>query len=357
MAEEKRKFMKSDSSYDESFRAEYLHPRYWGLWLLAPLLFIFAWMPVCLRDAIGRLIGSLVLKFSGRQSEVAMVNLRIMRKELTDPERREIIRKSVQIGMCGLLAYGEPFFLPKSMLMRRWNPVGKEYLDEAVKSGKTIIFMIPHTWTIDCCGLYLSAIGLPMTTMMHSSRNDLMDWYMNRLRLRFGGKVFERGASLRPVIRSLREGNHFYYLPDEDLGKDYPSLFVPLFGTRKATLDMLPKLAKVSGAAVVPMLATYNMKTRRYDVVFERMYDNFPSGGNTADAARMNRSIESLLEGRIEQYMLFLRFYQTRPEGEKWEPYYWLSRQRWRARLAGGKPDDPAVYTMPEDEGGGKVRI
>ena len=104
MAEEKRKFMKSDSSYDESFRAEYLHPRYWGLWLLAPLLFIFAWMPVCLRDAIGRLIGSLVLKFSGRQSEVAMVNLRIMRKELTDPERREIIRKSVQIGMCGLLA-------------------------------------------------------------------------------------------------------------------------------------------------------------------------------------------------------------------------------------------------------------
>lgn len=100
--------------------------------------------------------------------------------------------------MCGLLAYGEPFFLPKSMLMRRWNPVGKEYLDEAVKTGKPIIFMIPHTWTIDCCGLYLSAIRLPMTTMMHSSRNDLMDWYMNRLRLRFGERF------LSAALRSAR---------------------------------------------------------------------------------------------------------------------------------------------------------
>lgn len=114
MAEENRKFMKSDSSYDDSFRAEYLHPRYWGLWLLAPLLFVFAWMPVCIRDAFGRLLAGIVLKVSGRPAEVAMVNLRIMRKELTDAERREIIRKSVEIGMCGLLAYGEPFFLPRA---------------------------------------------------------------------------------------------------------------------------------------------------------------------------------------------------------------------------------------------------
>ncbi len=61
MAEENRKFMKSDSSYDDSFRAEYLHPRYWGLWLLAPLLFVFAWMPVCIRDAFGRLLAGIVL--------------------------------------------------------------------------------------------------------------------------------------------------------------------------------------------------------------------------------------------------------------------------------------------------------
>jgi lauroyl-KDO2-lipid IV(A) myristoyltransferase len=73
------------------------------------------------------------------------------------------------------------------------------------------------------------------------------------------GKVYERSAGLKPIIKDMRNGYHFFYLPDQDHGHD-ACIFVPLFGVPKATLPALPKLTKLAGAVVLPVLATYNEK-------------------------------------------------------------------------------------------------
>ena len=70
------------------------------------------------------------------------------------------------------------------------------------------------------------------------------------------------------------------------------------------------------------MLSTYNEKKHAYEVVFGKMYQNYPSGNDELDAQIMNRSIEELLQGRIEQYMWFLRVYRTRPDTESFNQLY-----------------------------------
>jgi lauroyl-KDO2-lipid IV(A) myristoyltransferase len=83
----------------------------------------------------------------------------------------------------------------------------------------------------------------------------------------------------------------------------------------------LSKLSKLSGAIVVPILSRYNESNDKYELVFSKLLDNYPSGDDVADAARMNKSIEELVVSSKEQYMWFLKYYKTRPEDEDEEVY------------------------------------
>ena len=55
------------------------------------------------------------------------------------------------------------------------------------------------------------------------------------------------------IVRTLREGRMFYFLPDMDFGPR-DALFVPFFGVPAATVTAMSRLAKLANAKVVPMV-------------------------------------------------------------------------------------------------------
>jgi len=306
--------MTKDPALDHKFTSSLLHPRYWPTWLSIALLALLAWCPVRLRDAIAASFAGLVIKISGKQCYAARLNLQLCFPERSHEEREALLYRSICVGLKGFFALGEPTFLPSSWFLRRIKPNGWEHVEAAKASGKPIIFMIPHTWTIDACGLYFSGMGLQMCTMMHSARNPVYDWFLNRQRVRFGGKVYERSAGLKPIIKDMRNGYHFFYLPDQDHGHD-ASIFVPLFGVPKATLPALPKLTKLAGAVVLPVLATYNETTYQYELQIRPAMTPYPTTDLMADVSYMNSEIEMLLKKHPEQYMWFLKYFRSMPDG------------------------------------------
>ena len=113
----------------------------------------------------------------------------------------------------------------------------------------------------------------------------------------------------------MREGLPFYYLPDMDFGlRD--SVFVPFFGVNAATITGVSRLAKLTGAAVVPVIATQRPKGAGYDVRFLPAFDNFPSGDDVADARRVNAFIEDRVRENTPQYLWTHKRFKTRPPGE-----------------------------------------
>jgi len=50
--------------YEPKFEWSFLHPRYWGIWLLVLFLLICAILPGRVRAAIGRGVGNLFYKFN-----------------------------------------------------------------------------------------------------------------------------------------------------------------------------------------------------------------------------------------------------------------------------------------------------
>jgi lauroyl/myristoyl acyltransferase len=150
--------------------------------------------------------------------------------------------------------------------------------------------------------------------MYRKSRDPLLEYLFLR-RCRFGGTVVERMESLKLIIRAIREGKLFYYLPDQDMG-ERASIFVPFFGRPAATVTILSRLAKTVNAAVLPCITRILPHGRGFEVKLYPPLGNFPTSDPVADTARMNQEIERWVREMPEQYMWSYRRFKTRPNNE-----------------------------------------
>jgi KDO2-lipid IV(A) lauroyltransferase len=133
-------------------------------------------------------------------------------------------------------------------------------------------------------------------------------------RERFGkARLFSRQDGIRPILRALKDGVPFFYLPDMDFGAR-DSVFVPFFGVPAATITGVSRLAKLSHAVVVPVIA--RQTEQGYEGEFFPAWENFPSGDEVADARRLNEFIETQVRTQVPQYLWTHRRFKTRPEGE-----------------------------------------
>src|SRR6185503_19807750 len=71
-------------------------------------------------------------------------------------------------------------------------------------------------------------------------------------RTRFGRqRAISRQEGVRPALAALKEGIPFYYLPDQDYGAR-DTIFIPFFGVPAATITGLSRMARITGARVLP---------------------------------------------------------------------------------------------------------
>ena len=149
-----------------------------------------------------------------------------------------------------------------------------------------------------------------------SARRHLFDRLLLRGRKRFGDqKLISRNDGTLATVRALRSGRPFYYLPDLN-ARRRDAVFAPFFGIAAATVSGLPRLAKMTGAVIMPCLTRMLPGGEGYEVSFEPPWDDYPGEDVAADTARMNAWIETAVRAMPAQYYWVHRRFKTRPEGE-----------------------------------------
>jgi len=134
--------------------------------------------------------------------------------------------------------------------------------------------------------------------------------------MRFGNStLFARQDGIRPMIKSLKAGQPFYYLPDMDLGAR-DSVFAPFFNVQTATITALSRIARLTRGIVIPCVTRQLPGTAGYVVRFYPPWNDFPSDDPVADAHRMNAFIEARVREMPEQYYWLHKRFKTRPPGE-----------------------------------------
>ena len=270
-------------------------------------------MPFRLRDKLAGKLGVWIGHKAKKQRTRAQTNLQYCFPHWTEQQREQVIDKMFAVVAQVMFGIGEIAIRSKKHLQKRSKFIGLEHIEQAKAEGKNIILMVPHGWAIDASGIILHTQGMPMTSMYNPHRNPLVDWLWTITRQRFGGKMHARQNGIKPFLNHVRKGEMGYYLPDEDFGAEQ-SVFVDFFGTYKATLPGLNKMAKLSKAVVIPMFPRYNAETGKYEMEIHPAMNLSDDPEQSARA--MNEEIESFVTPTPEQYVWILQLLRTRKDGE-----------------------------------------
>ncbi|WP_375752208.1 lauroyl-Kdo(2)-lipid IV(A) myristoyltransferase [Vibrio sp. HN007] len=301
--------------YKPTFQWAFLHPKHWPTWLGILFSVILAFIPPRIRDSIATSLSKQIVKRNGRVVKRARINLTKCFPEKSETEIQQIIDNCFAKAAQFMLGYSELLVRSTKHNQNRGVMIGEENIIPHLDKGEKVIVLAPHAWAVDYPAIMLAARGYKIATIMKPQNNPIGDWLMHVQRMQYGGRIFARSAGIKPFIRSIKDGYVGYWLPDEDHGPQN-SVFVPFFGTEKATLKGFGKMAKLSRAKVVPILPAYNDKTGKYEVHILPALEDFPTGDEELDARRMNQAIEELLMERPEQYMWNLYLLETQRDGK-----------------------------------------
>ena len=309
------------------FSPALLAPRYWPTWCAVGLLTLLQGVPRGARDRVAGWIGALQYRTNTKRRETVELNLSRCYPQHSGAVRRRWAQEHFRTYAQVIADYGAAWWdWGRRRAARRCSVRGHEHLEAAQRAGRSVILLTPHTVAVYFGGLALDPYVAQVTSVANRFPDPVVQWLFERMNKRHGARVWTREDGLRPVVRALRrEGTVFYYMPDEDRGQR-DSVFAPFFGQQKATLNTLGRLARLSGAVVIPMMSWYAPEDGHYHVDLGAPLEDFPNGDAVREATMMNRAIEHRIALRPEQYLWNFRLFRTRPDGTRME--YPRSRRR-----------------------------
>lgn len=280
-------------------------------------LWLLHFLPLALLSPIGRGLGLLFYALGRERREVARINLQLCFPTLSERDRE----RRVRLHFC---AFGRSF-LERGLLwwssparIKRLVRIEGEAHWQAFH-GQPVILLAPHFVGLDMGGSRLS-LEVQVASMYSKQKNPLANRLLLQGRRRFNApRLFSRQDSVRSVVKAVREGIPFYYLPDMDFGAR-DAVFVPFFNVPAATITGLSRLARLARAVIVPAVTRQLPGAQGYVLRFYPAWENFPSDDVVADTRRMNAFIEERVREMPEQYYWVHKRFKTRPPGEE-SPY------------------------------------
>ncbi len=293
--------------------ANLFHPSLLGVWLGVGFLWLLHWLPLPLQAALGNALGWLLAMRPGRRRRIVATNLALCFPDAPKALRRRWLRQTFQASMRAALEHGMLWWGSDARLRRL---IRIDNPEAALGDGvRPVIWLAPHFVGLDMGGVRLT-MDHRIASMYAPAKDPVTDRFMLRGRTRFLDIVLiARHEGIKATLHAIKAGRPFYYLPDQDYGRRN-AVFVPFFGVPAATVSALPRLARLTGAQVVPVVTRQLPWGRGYAVRFYPPWDSYPSKDVEADVARMNAFIEDRIREMPPQYLWLHRRFKTRPAGE-----------------------------------------
>ena len=280
------------------------------------LALLFLWLihflPLPALAWLGERLGSLLYR-SGR-GRITRINLAKCFPHKSKAERSDLARRHFKMLGRSALELSVVWYGSKERALSLVELVGREHLDKL--KGTPVILFAPHFVGLDIGG---AAVGnaFQVCSMYSHQKNPHVNRAMLDSRLRWGDPVLvRRQEGLRPLVRHIKQGLPFYYLPDMDFGEK-DAIFVPFFGIPTATVTAMSRLARLTGAAIVPCITHLKPDGKTYETRLYRPWENYPGASIEEDTRRMNAFLEERILEAPEQYLWAHKRFKTRQPGEE----------------------------------------
>ncbi len=296
------------------FSWRFLTPRYWPTWLVLGVMWSLAQLPYRLQMALGRTLGRLMGRLGKRRTHVARVNLSLCLPELSTEQREQLLSKHLESVGMALVETAISWWTPAQRLRPLLQVEGMEHLHTALAQGRGAMILIGHFTSIELFSR-LFALLTPFYVSYRQNKNALYEYMLIRTHRHHCAGLIPH-TDLRTVLQVLKRNYAVLYAPDQNYAGKH-SAFVPFFGMPASSITAGSRVAQISGAPLIPVLAQRLPDDQGYRLTLQSPLEDFPSTDETQDAARIMRIVEEHVRQIPEQYLWVHRRFKTRPPGEK----------------------------------------
>jgi KDO2-lipid IV(A) lauroyltransferase len=264
------------------------------------LLRLVALLPFAAIVGLGTLLGALLRHLPFSFVHTARRNLELCLPELSPQDRERLLHRHFASLGVALLEIPFAWWSSPRRLARVVRMEGVEHLRAAQARDRGVILLTAHFTSMEMAGRALLTVA-PVGFLYRPPKNAALAYALSRLRLGLGGHPIPRD-DIRAFISALRHNECVWYAPDQAYRKKGAEM-VPMFGIPAATNTLTSRLARITGAVVLPYFLRRLPGTQGYVGVIHPPFENFPSESPVADTERFNRMIEAQVRLVPEQYL------------------------------------------------------
>lgn len=248
---------------------------------------------------------------------ITAVNLALCFPELTDGERKRLLRQSLINTACTAFELGLFWMAPASRALATVVTIsGQEILQEAQRRGKGVIVIAPHLGNWELSGMFLATCGA-ITSLYKPPRLEALQAFMVNVRERNGATLVptnRKGVAM--LFKALERGEMIGVLPDQEPPLD-GGVFAPFFGVPALTMTLVSKLAARTGAPVVSVFARRLPHSEGFEVIFAEAHADIAHEDISIAATALNRSVQDCVMRAPAQYQWEYRRFKQQPDGRK----------------------------------------
>lgn len=290
----------------------FLAPSYWPTWIVLGFMWLLAQLPYRLQMGAGRALGWGMERLGRQRRHIAEINLGLCFSDLSAAQRESLLKAHFRSLGKGMVETAMSWWTPKHRLLPLVCIEGQEHLARALDKGKGVILLSGHFTSLEIGGRLL-ALSTPFHVLYRRHKNPLFEMVMKRARERNFDQAIPR-EDMRAMLRSLKQNVPVWYAADQDYGRE-KSVFASFFDVPAATITATSRLARSSGAAVVPFFQRRMEDGSGYRLTIHPALEDFPGATPQEDAQRINRLMEQRIREMPEQYLWVHRRFKTRPKG------------------------------------------
>ncbi|HUY80983.1 MAG TPA: lysophospholipid acyltransferase family protein [Acidobacteriaceae bacterium] len=292
---------------------------YGAVWALVKLLGV---LPRGAARAVGAGIGTAAYVLMGGLQKTGLRNLESAFPETTAAEREQILRRMYRnLGwLLGEFCQMHKYTRENTLGFLRYE--GLEHYLTARERGTGVLIVTGHLGAWELSSFYHSLMGYPMGMVIRRLDNAKVDRLVNEIRCLHGNRVLHKDDFARGLLAAMRRGETVGILMDTNMTPPQ-GVFVPFFGRPACTASGLARVARKTGAAVLPGFMVWEEAEQRYVLRFGEEIPVASTGDDEADAventARFTAVIEDWVRRYPEQWLWVHRRWKTRPDGTREE--------------------------------------
>ncbi len=265
---------------------------------------------------VGAFLGRLIWLFKLDQVRVTDINLTLCFPELSDTEREQMLKRSLQETCKTFMEAGMAWEWPADKCLGMIREVqGKELIDDAIAKNEGILLLAPHLGNWELTGLYFSTL-FNMAALYRPPKIAELDEYMSGVRGRAGSELVptDKRGVLR-LFKLLRSGGVVGILPDQEPPFSGGE-FAPFFGVEANTMKLVSKLVEKTGATVFCTYSERLLNGEGFKLIIKKAEAEIASTDLIKSVTALNSTVELCVRECPTQYQWEYKRFKRRRKGE-----------------------------------------